>query len=81
MENTQTQTETQEPRPAELSVKDLVNIRAIVDTAIRRGAFGGEEISAVGAVYDKLNAFLNAVQAANAANAENSTTEEQPAKE
>jgi hypothetical protein len=56
----------QEARPAELSVKDLVNIRAVVDTAVRRGAFSAEEVSAVGAVYDKLNAFLNAVQAANA---------------
>lgn len=56
----------QEARPAELSVKDLVNIRAIVDTAVRRGAFSAEEVSAVGAAYDKLNVFLNAVQSANA---------------
>lgn len=73
MENTTNQVE-QEARPAELSVKDLVNIRAIIDTAVRRGAFSAEEASAVGAVYDKLNAFLNAVQSANAAQTEQTAT-------
>ena len=45
----------------ELSINDLQNLRAIVDTAVRRGAFGANELSAVGSVYDRVNAFLNAV--------------------
>lgn len=47
--------------PPELSITDLQNLRAIVDTAVRRGAFGAAEMSAIGAVYDRVNTFLNAV--------------------
>ena len=52
---------TQEQQPPQLSITDLQNLRAIVDVAVRRGAFGANEISAVGATYDKVNTFLNAV--------------------
>jgi hypothetical protein len=45
----------------ELTITDLANLRSIVDAAVRRGAFGAAEISAVGATFDKLNVFLNAV--------------------
>lgn len=45
----------------QLSINDLQNLRSIVDTAVRRGAFGANEMSAVGAAYDRVNAFLNAV--------------------
>ncbi len=45
----------------ELTITDLANLRSIVDAAVRRGAFGAAEISAVGATFDKLNTFLNAV--------------------
>ena len=48
------------PAP-ELSISDLQNLRAIVDTAARRGAFQAAEMSAVGAVFDRVNTFLNAV--------------------
>jgi len=48
------------PAP-ELSISDLQNLRAIVDTAARRGAFQAAEMTAVGAVFDRVNAFLNAV--------------------
>jgi hypothetical protein len=47
--------------PPELSMADLQNLRAIIDVAVKRGAFAANEISAVGGVYDRLNAFLNAV--------------------
>jgi hypothetical protein len=49
------------PAAPELSINDLQNLRAIVDTAVRRGAFSAAEISAVGSVYDRVNAFLNSV--------------------
>jgi len=50
----------------ELNIADLQNIRAIIDTATRRGAFGAAELSAVGGVFDRLNTFLNAVAPAQA---------------
>ena len=49
-----------QPAP-ELNISDLQNIRAIIDTATRRGAFGAAEMSAVGGVFDRLNTFLSAV--------------------
>lgn len=55
----------------ELTITDLANLRSIVDVAVRRGVFAATEISAVGATFDKLNAFLNAVAP--------QKTEEQPA--
>ncbi len=45
----------------QLSINDLQSLRSIVDMAVRRGAFSANEISAVGAAYDRVNAFLNAV--------------------
>jgi hypothetical protein len=56
----------------ELSIADLQNLKAIVDVAVKRGTFAAAEISAVGSVYDRLNAFLVAVTPAPA-------TPEQPA--
>lgn len=69
MEN-QENTQTTPPAPEmptggqqpDLTITDLSNIRAIVDVAVRRGAFSASEASGVGAVFDKLNAFLNSVQ-------------------
>lgn len=60
MEENQTQEAAASQAP-ELTITDLLNIRSIVDVAVRRGVFAANEISAVGANYDKLNAFLNAV--------------------
>ena len=48
------------PAAPELTLTDLANLRAVVEVAIRRGAFAANEVSAVGATYDKINAFLNA---------------------
>ena len=59
------------PAAPELTITDLINVRSVIDVAVRRGAFGASEISAVGATFDKLNTFLNAVAPAKA--------EEQPA--
>jgi hypothetical protein len=45
----------------QLTIVDLQNLRAIVDTASRRGAFGAAELTSVGATFDRLNIFLNSV--------------------
>jgi hypothetical protein len=45
----------------ELTITDLQNLRAIIDTAARRGAFPAAEMQAVGSVFDRLHKFLEAV--------------------
>jgi hypothetical protein len=50
MENTQ-----------QITVADLDTIKNIIDLACTRGAFRGGEVSQVGAVFDKLTVFLDAV--------------------
>ena len=45
----------------QITIADLDTIKNIIDLACTRGAFRGTEISQVGAVYDKLTAFLEAV--------------------
>lgn len=54
----------QQPAPAaapELTISDLTNLRAVIDVAAQRGAFRAAEMAAVGAVFNKLNGFLEAV--------------------
>lgn len=63
MDETQKPTQPQAPAAPELTVTDLNNVRSILDVAVRRGAFGANELTSIGAVYDKLSAFLNAVAA------------------
>jgi hypothetical protein len=46
---------------SQITIADLDTIKNIIDLACTRGAFRGAEISQVGAVYDKLTAFLEAV--------------------
>jgi hypothetical protein len=45
----------------ELTIADLTNLRAVIDVAAQRGAFRAAEMAAVGAVFNKLNGFLEAV--------------------
>lgn len=53
--------ENQEQAQPELNVSDLQNLRILLDVAVSRGAFKAPELSSVGAVFDRLNSFLNAV--------------------
>lgn len=45
----------------QITITDLDTIKNIVDLASTRGAFRGTELTQVGAVYDKLTRFLDAV--------------------
>lgn len=45
----------------QITIADLDTIKNIIDLACARGAFRGAEVSQVGAVFDKLSAFLEAV--------------------
>lgn len=52
-----------EEQNVELNISDLQNIRTIIDIASKRGAFGANEMSAVGTTFDRLNKFLTSVAA------------------
>ena len=53
-----------------ISLQDLQVLANVVDLATQRGAFRGNELTQVGAVFDKLSGFLQQVAAAQAENAE-----------
>ena len=76
MDNTQAQPEVQAGAQPELTITDLANVRSIIDAAVRRGAFGAAELSAVGADYDKLDSFLKSVQHQKPAEATDAPTAE-----
>lgn len=61
MENEQTIPVDTSAAAPELTVTDLQNIRSILDAACRRGTFAAGEMASVGAVYNKLDTFINAV--------------------
>lgn len=64
MADTLDQGQAEQQAPAanpELTIADLTNLRSVIDVAAQRGAFRAAEMSAVGAVFNKLNAFLEAV--------------------
>jgi uncharacterized protein YggE len=45
----------------QITVADLDAARGIIDLAVKRGAFGAAEVGQVGAVFNKLTAFLDSV--------------------
>jgi hypothetical protein len=47
----------------EITIADLGLLKNIIDLASTRGAFRAAEMSEIGAVYDKLTNFLEAVVA------------------
>ena len=49
--------------PVQLTLADMQALNSIIDLASRRGAFHASELSQVGAAYNKLNGFLEAVAA------------------
>jgi len=61
-EQTNTEAQPEVQKGAELTVQDLGSIKQIIDVASQRGAFKPNEMMTVGQVYNKLEAFLGAVQ-------------------
>lgn len=55
------------PEQPSLSLNDLANAAQIIDVAVSRGAFRAGEAAQVGAVFNKLTAFVQTTQAAQAA--------------
>lgn len=62
---TDTTENTQQEQPqegaAELNLNDLSAMKQIIDIASSRGTFKAGEMAAVGALYNKLSAFLDTV--------------------
>ena len=53
---------TTQPQPiTQITVADLDVLKKIIELAAARGAFRAEEMTEVGAMYDKLSGFLQAV--------------------
>ena len=55
---------------ASLTLADMASLKHLIEAATERGAFKAAEMSSVGSIYDKLNAFLAATQAQLAQQAE-----------
>ena len=53
MENTDTQ----------LTITDIALARDVIDTAVKRGAFGAAEAKQVGTLYEKIDIFIKAAVA------------------
>ena len=83
LEKTQASDTTEGMAPESISLNDLQVLANIVDLASQRGAFRGNEMTQVGAVFDKLTSFLQQVAAAQAAteDSESESTAEAPVEE
>ena len=53
-----------------LTLADMASLKNLIEAATSRGAFRANEMSSVGSIYDKLDAFLTATQAQLAQQAE-----------
>lgn len=51
--------ETQTPSAPEVNIGDFSAILQIIDVASTRGAFKGQELSSVGAIRDRVAAFVD----------------------
>ena len=51
--------------PTNVTIADLQNVLVLIDLATQRGALRAAELASVGALYDKINKFINEAQAAN----------------
>jgi len=52
----------------QLTINDIALIRDVINTAVKRGAFGAAEAKQVGTLYEKIDLFIkNAVAQAEAA--------------
>ena len=45
----------------QITVADIATLKQIVEVATSRGAFRAEELSQVGAVYDRVSAWINSM--------------------
>ena len=67
----------QTAQPESINLSDLQSLLNVIDLATSRGAFRGNELTQVGAVFDKLDNFLKFVAAQQAAQEEAASESEQ----
>jgi hypothetical protein len=60
----ETQEQSLDQQPPVLGVQDLQNLLIVVDLASQRGAFRANELSQIGALFDKVNQFVASTQGA-----------------
>ena len=53
--------DTAQPQAESLGVQDLQGAAQVIDVAVSRGAFRANEVAQVGAIYNKLEAFIKSV--------------------
>jgi hypothetical protein len=70
MTEEQNNIQTDAPQDGGLGVADLQNAAQIIDAAVSRGAFKASEVAQVGAVYNKITAFIQSVVAQQQSNEE-----------
>jgi hypothetical protein len=73
-----TQTEQEEPKAADLTIQDLGSLKQIIDVASQRGAFKPTEMVQVGQTYAKLEAFLDEIARQQKAAESSKVAEEAP---
>jgi hypothetical protein len=66
-EQAQSQAQPQQPETNDLTINDLNALKTIMDVAISRGAFKGNEMVAIGQTYNKLSGFLDEIAKQSAA--------------
>ena len=62
MENTTPETNNGGPDIPQITVQDLAGLQNVIEAACQRGAFRANEMKAVGELYNRLVAFLTAIQ-------------------
>ena len=62
MENTTPETNNGGPEIPQITVQDLAGLQNVIEAACQRGAFRANEMKTVGELYDRLAAFLTAIQ-------------------
>jgi len=66
----------QQPQAPSLTLQDLILVAQIIQLTSQRGAFRAEELQNVGALYNKLVAFLEATGAITKPAAEDASPQE-----
>lgn len=67
----------QTAQPESINLSDLQSLLNVIDLATSRGAFRGNELTQVGAIFDKLDNFLKFVAAQQEAQQEATSETEQ----
>ena len=57
----ESQPEEQQPQAPQLTVQDMITLKSAIELGSQRGAWRANELTAVGAVYERLSAFIQSI--------------------